>query len=94
MTTAAPHAAPTRMHLPSLLAAIAIMLVGTLYPPLMADTAGKANHPLALALFLAMSAGLIRGVGFVPRHLPWRIVFSGWACAAALTLALYLKVQH
>jgi hypothetical protein len=39
-------------------------------------------------VLLAMSAGLIRGVGFVPRHLVWRLLFSGWACAAALALAL------
>lgn len=82
------------MHLPSLLTAIVIMLVGTLYPPLMADPTGKADHPLALAVLLAMSAGLIRGVGFVPRHLVWRLLFSGWACTAALALALYLKYRH
>ena len=94
MTATQPPAPTPRMHLPSLLAAIAIMLVGTLYPPLMADASGKADHPLALAVFLAMSAGLIRGVGFVPRHPLWRMLFSGWSCAAALGFALYLKARH
>ncbi|MBL8434779.1 MAG: hypothetical protein JNL99_07560 [Zoogloea sp.] len=94
MTATHTAASTPRMHLPSLLAAIAIMLVGTLYPPLMADPAGKADHPLALALFLAMSAGLIRGVGFVPRHPLWRVLFSGWSCAAALAIAFYLKALH
>lgn len=94
MTATHAPASPTRLHLPCLLTAIAIMLVGTLYPPLMADPTGKADHVLALAVFLAMSAGLIRGVGFVPRHVLWRTLFSGWGCAGALALAFYLKAQH
>ena len=94
MTDTSHPAAPAQMHLPSLFVALTIMLGGTLYPPLMADAAGKAAHGLALALFLAMSTGLIRGVGFVPRHPVWRILFSGWACALALALAMFLKGQH
>jgi predicted membrane protein len=80
-----------RVHLPSLLAALAIMLVGSIYPLLFADAAGKADHSLAMALFWAMSAGLVRGVGFVPRWLGWRWLFSGWACAAGLLLAAWLR---
>lgn len=94
MTDQTCPAAPTRLHLPSLLVALVIMLGSTLYPPLMADAAGQADHGLALAVFLAMSAGMIRGVGFVPRHPLWRILFSGWACALALALAVFLKAQH
>lgn len=94
MTAAQTPTAPTRVHLPSLLIAITIMIGGTLYPPLMADSAGKADHALALPLLMAMSAGLIRGVGFVPRHPLWRMLFSGWSCALALALASYLKVWH
>jgi predicted membrane protein len=47
-----------------------------------------------MALFWAMSAGFIRGVGFVPRARVWRWLFSGWACAAALALAAALKLSH
>jgi predicted membrane protein len=47
-----------------------------------------------MALFWAMSAGFVRGVGFVPRRWIWRAIFSGWACAAALLLATVLKLQH
>jgi predicted membrane protein len=71
-----------------------IMVVGTLYPPVMADAAGHADHRLAMALFWAMSAGFVRGVGFVPRLWVWRAIFSGWACAVALLLAAVLKLQH
>lgn len=93
MTTAV-AAPPPRVHLPSLAVALTIMVGGTLYPPLMADAAGKADHALALALFWAMSAGFIRGVGFVPRLWAWRWLFSGWSCAVALLLAAVLKLQH
>lgn len=86
-------AAP-RIQWPSLAAALVIMVAGTLYPPLMADAAGKADHNLAMALFWAMSAGFVRGVGFVPQRLLWRVLFSGWTCTAALALAVALKLQH
>ena len=89
-----PGPAAPRIQLPSLAAALVIMLAGTLYPPLMADAAGKADHNLAMALFWAMSAGFVRGVGFVPRLWVWRAMFSGWSCAAALLLAAVLKLQH
>jgi predicted membrane protein len=82
------------IQLPSLMAALAIMVAGTLYPPMMADAAGKADHNLAMALFWAMSAGFVRGVGFVPRLWFWRALFSGWSCTAALLLATVLKLQQ
>ena len=92
--TAAVAEPASRAHLPCLAVALTIMVGGTLYPPLMVDAAGKADHALAMALFWAMSAGFIRGVGFVPRWWAWRWLFSGWSCAAALFLAVVLKLQH
>lgn len=93
MSTTAPAGAP-RVHVLSLAAALLVMVAGTLYPPLMADAAGRADHGLAMALFWAMSAGFVRGVGFVPHHVVWRWLFSGWACALALLLAAALKLAH
>ncbi|RVT52264.1 cyd operon YbgE family protein [Rubrivivax albus] len=89
MTDAAPPS--PRLHGPSLAAALALMLVGTLYPPLMTNAAGQADHGLAMALFWAMSAGFVRGVGFVPRQPLLRAAFSGWAVTAALALAAWLR---
>jgi predicted membrane protein len=90
--TAGPTAPPSRPHLPSLAAALTIMVVGTLYPPLMFDPFGRPDHWLAVALFWAMSAGFVRGVGFVPRHSTLRRLYSGWSCAIALGAALALKL--
>jgi predicted membrane protein len=67
------------------------MLVGSRYPLMIAGAQGRADHGMAMALFWAMSAGLVRGVGFVPRRWLWRWLFSGWACAAALGLAAVLR---
>ena len=53
------HAA---VHWLSLFAALTIMLAGTIYPLVFARADGTADHSLAMALFWAMSAGLVRGV--------------------------------
>ncbi|MCO7579938.1 MULTISPECIES: cyd operon YbgE family protein [Pseudomonas] len=92
-----PNTAPaqtSRLHLLSLLIALAIMLACTLYPPLMATADGKADHALAIALFAAMSVAFVKGVGFVPRMWVWRGLFSGWSCWAALALAGWAKYLH
>ena len=89
-----PDGAPSHIHVPSLAVAVAIMFACTLYPPMMTDAAGKADHGLATALFVAMSAGFVRGVGFIPRMLVWRGLFSGWTCLAALALAGGIKFLH
>lgn len=85
---------PGGLHLPSLAAALAVMVAGTLYPPLMARPDGAADHTLAMLLFWAMSAGFVHGVGFVPRRAAWRWLFSGWAVLAALALALVRASSH
>jgi len=38
-----------------------------------------------------MSAGIVRGVGFIPRARLWRWLFSTTACAVALALAAALR---
>lgn len=76
-----------RMQFPSLLVGLVIMLGGTVYPLLMANSKGQADHALASLLFWAMSAGFVRGFGFVPESRALRWLFSGWACLAALLLA-------
>lgn len=82
------HHGPGVAWLP-LLAAIGITLGITINPRLLADGAGSADHWAAMALFWAMSAGFVRGVGFVPRIPVLRWLFSGWACLAGIALALW-----
>jgi len=81
-------AASPGLHLPSLAAGLAIMLAGTADPRLLAAPPGRVDHMLAALLFWAMSAGFVRGVGFVPGHPAARRLLSGTVCAAALLLAL------
>jgi predicted membrane protein len=78
-----------------LLAALAVMLVGSLYPPLLTRATGQADHTLALLLFWAMSAGFVHGVGFTPRRRGWRWLLGGWACASGLLLAaMWLRASR
>jgi len=71
-----------------LMAAIAMMIAVTIWPPWLTDADGKADHWAAFALFWAMSAGFISGVGFRPRFVLWRWLFSSWAFAIGIALAL------
>lgn len=70
------------------------MVGGTIYPLVMANAAGRADHALAALLFWAMSAGFVRGVGFVPHAVVLRWLFSGWACLAALAMAVAVKLAQ
>lgn len=91
MVRASPEPA-SAIQWPSLATGLAIMFGGTLYPALMMDAAGRPDYRVALLLFLAMSAGLVRGVGFVPRGRLWAWLFSGWTCAGAVAAAAWLKL--
>ena len=87
--TSAP--APARLHLPSLAVGIGLMVAGTVDPRLLANAAGQADHGLAMLVFWAMSAGFVRGVGFMPRLPVLRMILSGWACLLALALFVLLR---
>lgn len=86
------HTRRMGVHLYSLLMALGLMLGGTLYPPLLTDATGHADHHLALLVIWAMSAGFVHGVGFAPRLWLWRWLFSAHAMLLALGAALLLKL--
>lgn len=60
--------ATARMNWPLLLLACALVLAVTVYPAFLADAQGKANHNAAMLAGWAISAGMVRGVGFVPKN--------------------------
>jgi predicted membrane protein len=80
-----------KLHPVSLLVALVIMIGGSVYPFVFARPDGSVDHDFAVLVFWAMSAGLVNGVGFVPRWPLWRCLFSGWACLAALLLAAWMR---
>lgn len=82
------------LHLPSLLAALSIMLAGTFYPPLLLGPQSRPDHLFLTLLLLGMSVGFVRGVGLVPGSMRWRRVFSGWTCALSLLLAAVVRILH
>lgn len=82
---------PARAHWPSLVVAVVLMVVGSVHPLLLAGADGRADHSLAMAWFWAMSAGLVRGVGFIPCHMLIRWLLGGPAVVLALALAAWLR---
>ena len=68
--------------------ALILLVLMTILPSVATDAHGKADHPAALLIFWAMSAGFVRGVGFIPLHWLPRLLLSGYACALSLALAL------
>jgi predicted membrane protein len=84
--------AATRLHPLSLVVALVIMIGGSVYPYVFTRADGSANHGFAALIFWAMSAGLVNGVGFIPRWPLWRWLFSGWSCLGALLLAAWMRL--
>ena len=62
-----------------LLLALGICLFVSIYPQILVKDS-VANHGAATLLFWSMSAGFIRGVGFVPENRILRAIFSTYAC--------------
>ncbi len=71
--------------------AVLIMLGVTIYPRALVGADGHADHRLATLVFWAMSAGLVSGVGFLPRWRLLRVLLSGRACGLTLAVALTMK---
>ena len=77
-----------------LIVAIALTLLLTVYPPILTTPAGKADHAAATLALWSMSAGFIRGVGFVPRNRLLRVMFSTAACLVCLALSAMMIARH
>ena len=73
----------------ALVIGIAVALALTVYPHLATRGDGKADHLGLFLLLWAMSAGFIRGVGFVPRNVALRAIFSTSASVLALGAGIW-----
>lgn len=73
--------------------AIIICFFVSIFPQLLVNHEGIANHGAATTLFMAMSAGFIRGVGFVPKNKIIRGLFSTYSCLFFILLTAYILVH-
>ena len=69
-----------------LIIACSIAAIVSVYPHA-AMAGGRADHLAATLLFWAMSAGFVRGVGFIPARLVPRLMLSIGRCLGHLALA-------
>lgn len=77
-----------------LLLALLILIVVTVLPGVATDANGKADHTAAMLMLSAMSAGFVRGVGFIPRNLIGRVLLSGAAAVILFLLACLRLMQN
>ena len=91
LDASAPEASASSLRPLSLAVALVIMIGGSVYPFMFAGQEGGVDQAFASAIFWAMSAGLVHGVGFKPTFVLWRWLFSGWTCLGALVLAAWLR---
>ncbi len=80
---------PARTRPLALLLGVGLMLGISLQPQWLTTQEGLADHPAAMLLMWAMSAALVRGVGFVPQHWLPRGLLGLPAMALALLAALW-----
>lgn len=77
-----------------LVIAMFITLALSIYPPLLTTRLGHPDHLGAMLAFWSMSAGYVRGVGYVPQLMVLRLALSAYACLLALILALWRIAAH
>ena len=73
--------------------AIIICFFVSIVPQLLVNHEGIANHGAATCLFMAMSAGFIRGVGFVPKNKIIRGLFSTYSCLFFVLCTAYILMR-
>ena len=79
-------------NFPALMTGIAVTLVLTVYPHAAVRADGSPDMAAAALLFWAMSAGFVRGLGFIPPTLVLRLMLSLPAALIALAAAIWRLV--
>lgn len=77
----------------SLLLAAPLALLLLIHPGAFVNDAGAYSHGLLMLTMLGISGGFVHGVGFVPRALPWRLLFSPWCAWPLLVLGYALLAR-
>jgi predicted membrane protein len=71
-----------------LICAVGIMIALSIYPGFLVKPTGDVDRISAYLFFWSMTAGFIRGVGFIPKTLLLAIIFSGPACLITFTVSV------
>lgn len=80
----------------SLLLATPLALLLLIHPAAMLDGAGGYDHSRLMLVMWGISAGFVHGVGFVPQHWLWRLLFhpaSAWLLMGLGYLILWRAQQ-
>jgi cyd operon protein YbgE len=79
----------------SFVMAVALSALILIYPKAIASSATEINHGMLSLWMWGIAAGFVHGVGFVPEHWLWRIVFGpqvAWLLMSAGLISIYLAV--
>ncbi len=76
----------------SLAVAGTLSLILTLYPQAVMQDSQPPDHSLLTLLMWGIAAGFVHGVGFVPRHIIWRILFSPVVAWMLISNTLFLMI--
>ncbi len=86
------YGGPARLG--SLLAALTVMVLVTVYPAALTRDGAALPHGVLMLVMWGLSAGFVHGVGFVPRHPLLRLALGPPAAWPLLGLALFLYLRH
>jgi predicted membrane protein len=79
----------------SLVTAIALMLLVTLFPRALTTADGSPiGHGVLMLIMWGMSAGFVHGVGFVPRNRLLRLLLGAAAAWALMGVGLYFYIRY
>ena len=78
----------------SLLAAIGLMLLVTLFPRGLTAVDGSANHGTLTLIMWGMSAGFVHGVGFIPHNRLLRVLLGPAVAWLGMGVGVALYAQY
>jgi cyd operon protein YbgE len=79
----------------SLVTAIALMLLVTLFPrALTAEDGSPISHGVLTLIMWGMSAGFVHGVGFVPRNRVLRVLLGPVAAWTLMGVGLFFYIRY